>query len=296
MMIEKVSVVIPVYGQWNLLKRNIDSLLKYDHDLIEEIIVVDDCSPEANLYPFNKQFVQVIKNPENLGYTGTVNKGLKTAKSDIILLLDSDAYAVNSFIARLLEKFHEDEKIGCIGVQTVDDFGKTTGSYQFEPSTIGFIVGQQLEARLNRFLRWKNKNILPYSCSVSFRRNCLEEMNFFDAVNFKVLEADNDLSMRIHRSKWKLRFANDIVVSHQGGNSYKVNNNRVLLYHESRWKLLRKHGLITSPAIARMLLTFRIKVEIIVFRLLHLIRRSKPVYLEKMEGRKIILEKTAYLN
>ena len=31
---ERVSVVIPVYGQWHLLKRNVDALLTYDQHRI----------------------------------------------------------------------------------------------------------------------------------------------------------------------------------------------------------------------------------------------------------------------
>ena len=95
---EKVSVVIPVYGQWNLVERNINQLLRYEGENIKEIIVVDDCSRDKNPYIFDDSIVMIIRNPENLGYTATVNKGLRMATSDIILLLDSDACPIESFI------------------------------------------------------------------------------------------------------------------------------------------------------------------------------------------------------
>jgi len=237
---EKVSVVIPVYGQWNLAKRNIDALLKYDKKLIEEILVVNDCSPEENPYEFDK-IVWIINNESNLGYAGTVNNGLKQAKSKIIVLLDSDAYPVAEFIDKLIKMYAADPQIGCIGFGTIDEDGSDTGNYQLEPSVLGLIAGQLLEAKFDFLRFWRRKSKLPFSCAVSFTKNCLEDLSYFDAETFPVLEADNDISIRVHRSKWKLVFTREILICHKGGNSYKINHKRVVLFHESRWKLLKKH-------------------------------------------------------
>lgn len=288
---DKVSVVIPVYGQWDLLKRNIDSLLQFDRSRIAEIIVVNDCSPEPNPYVFDSSLVRMLNNLQNLGYAGTVNHGLRKAGSEFILLLDSDAFCFEPFIERVLSVFHTDERIGCIGFRTCDEQGKDTGSWQYEPSILGLIAGQQLEAKLDRMRFRRNANILPYSCTVSFRKACLEDLDYFDAQTFKVLEADNDLGMRIHRSSWKLLFADDIVLCHKGGNSYKINNRRVQIFHDSRWALLRKHGLIRFPRLSKKMLQVRVLCEIAVLRLLALIKNGKG-YSEKMEGRKILLKST----
>lgn len=287
---EKVSVVIPVYNQWHLVKQNIDALLKYDQNYIGEIVVVDDCSPEVNSYPFDRSIIKIIRNNSNAGYTATVNKGLKTAECELIVLLDSDAYPVKPFLQKLIKMYSCDEMIGCIGFGTVDRQGHDTGNCQYEPSVAGLILGQKLSSKLelNRFQR--NKNILPYSCAVSFRKSCLAELNFFDEQVFKVLEADNDLSMRIHRSRWKLIFAKDVVICHEGGNSYKVNYKRVLLFHESRWKLLKKHGLIAFPIITKALIKARIRVELVVLKTLVFFKSCNAGYREKLQGRKILLK------
>jgi len=285
---ESVSVVIPVYGQWHLLKRNIDALLRYDRDRITEIIVVDDCSPEMNPYPFNHEAVRIIRNTNNLGYTGTVNKGLQAATSGIIVLLDSDAWPLEPFIEKLLNLYGADNTIGCIGFGTLDDNGRDTGNYQYEPSAGELIVGQQVAARLGFLRFWRNKNKLPYSCAVSFTRACLGELNYLDS-NFPVLDADNDISMRIHRSKWKLVFTKAIMIGHSGGNSYKINYKRVLLFHESRWKLLKKHHLLLFPRLTKFLLTTRIIIECVVFKILLLWEPGNGRHIEKMHGRKLLM-------
>ena len=285
---EKVSIVIPVYGQWHLLKRNIDALLQYDRDHIAEIVVVDDCSPDPNPYTFSNKVVRIIRNTKNLGYTGTVNNGLKQAGSRIIVLLDSDAYPLGPFIDTLLSMYEADNTIGCIGFGTIDDHGRDTGNYQYEPSAGELIVGQQLAAKLGFLRFWKNKNKLPYSCAVSFTRQCIEDLNYLDG-DFPVLDADNDISMRIHRSKWKLVFTKEIMICHSGGNSYKINYKRVLLFHESRWKLLKKHHLLLFPRVTKMLLQTRIIMECLVFKILIHLQPGNDRYTEKMHGRRLLM-------
>jgi GT2 family glycosyltransferase len=285
---EKVSVVIPVYGQWHLLKRNIDALLQYDRGQIAEIVVVDDCSPDPNPYSFSHEVVRIIRNTKNLGYTGTVNNGLKQAGSRIIVLLDSDAYPLGPFIDKLLSLYKADNTIGCIGFGTLDDKGRDTGNYQYEPSAGELIVGQQLAAKLGFLRFWKNKNKLPYSCAVSFTRQCIEDLNYLDG-DFPVLDADNDISMRIHRSKWKLVFTKAIMICHSGGNSYKINYKRVLLFHESRWKLLKKHHLLLFPRVTKMLLRTRIIMECLVFKILIQLQPGNERYTEKMQGRRLLM-------
>ena len=286
---KKVSVVIPVYGQWNLAKRNIDALLHYDYEHIAEIIVVDDCSPEKNMFLFDNNLVRVISNDHNKGYAGTVNNGLSKAFSEIIILLDSDAYPIEPFIQKVIAMYTADANLGCIGFGTVDDNGNKTGSYVYEPSLTGLVLGQQLEMRLG--LR-RNSNILPFSCSVSFRKACLEEVGYFNEQVFPVLDADLDISMSIHRSRWNLAFAKEIIVSHQGGNSYTINYKRVILFYESRWKLLSKYNLIRFPYIAKVLIKLRIQIEVFLLNLLiYIYKANRDKYADTIKGRRIILQK-----
>ncbi|MDB5119067.1 MAG: hypothetical protein JWN56_285 [Sphingobacteriales bacterium] len=285
---KKVSIVIPVYGQWNLVKKNIDALIRFDRKFIDEIIVVNDCSKEVNPYKFDQELVKIIDNEKNLGYTGTVNTGLRSAENELIVLLDSDAYPVEPFLQKLISKYSNDARLGCIGFSTINNEGNNIGNYQYEPSVSGLIAGQQLEARLGFLRFWRNKNKLPYSCAVSFRKSCLAELNYFDELLFPVLDADHDLSMRIHRSRWKLIFTDDIIVGHVGGNSYKVNFQRVKIFHKSRYTLLKKHGLIWYPTLTKILIKLRIQVELLILNLLAKSNRNNN-HLEKIKGRELIL-------
>lgn len=290
----KVSIIIPVYGQWDLVKRNIDSLLRHDSTNINEVLIVDDCSPEPNPYDFNNSIVQIIKNKNNLGYSGTINKGLVRANSEIIILLDSDAYPIGPFIQILTKIYENDPTVGCVGFGTVDDEGVDTGNFQFEPSVIGFILGQLLQSKLERLQFRQNNYLLINSCAVSFRKACIKDVGYFDDITFPVLEADVDVCLKIHSSNWKLMFTKDITICHKGGNSYKVDYKRVLLYHKSRWKLLRKHNAISSPTFVKVLLKGRIMLEIFAFKILSVIKINGQIYDEKIKGRQILLKEVEF--
>ncbi|OZI08573.1 hypothetical protein BWI93_08500 [Siphonobacter sp. BAB-5385] len=287
---EKVSIVIPVYGQWNLVKRNIDALLWFDSTFIKEIILVDDCSPEPCPFAIDASTVRLMRNINNLGYAGTVNQGLRWASSEIIVLLDSDAYPTGPFVETLLSMYRQDRSIGCIGFGTVDDLGNSTGNYHYEPSAIGLIAGQLLQSKLSFLRFWKNKAKMPFSCAVSFRKACLEEMSYFNDRDFPVLESDIDLNLRIYKSAWKLYFTHEIIMVHKGGNSYKVNSKRVQMYHESRWKLLRRHGIIHAPLLNKDLLKTRINLEILLLNILTRSKTRSEKFKENLRGRKELLK------
>jgi GT2 family glycosyltransferase len=284
------SVVIPVYGQWHLAKKNIDSLLLYEKESIKEIIVVDDCSPKASPYVFEDTKITIIRNKRNLGYAGTVNAGLRHASSKYILLLDSDACLLRPITKDLSKMFTADQRLGCIGLTSVGDGGQVTGSSQPAPTLAGYIFGQALEAQLPAFLMRRTKKVLPFSCCVAFDSKCLQEMNYFDEVAFPQVESDVDLGLRIYQSSWKTRLAEDTLVFHQGGNSYKINSKRVRLYHEAKWKLLRRHQIIRFPELMKFALSARIRIEIALMATLLLIRSEETILNEKLLGRRELLK------
>ena len=104
----KVSVIIPVYNQENLIIKAIDSIPKRD-DI--EIIVIDDGSTDNTWnslmeyrsnheYYFNLIF---LYNTENKGVAYTVNKGYNYATGEYVVLLGSDDYFNSDKFEEIIE-------------------------------------------------------------------------------------------------------------------------------------------------------------------------------------------------
>ncbi len=88
----QVSVVIPCYRDAATLGRALLSLQRQTRPA-DEIIVVDDCSPEGEaIREVLKMFPQVryLRNPINLGLAGTRNEGLSLATGDVVTFMDAD--------------------------------------------------------------------------------------------------------------------------------------------------------------------------------------------------------------
>ena len=90
----KVSVIIPVYNQEELIVRCLDSIPKRD-DI--EIIVVNDGSTDKtlkSLYDYKKKYsrLKIHSYKNNQGVSVARNKGLNISKGLYVLFIDSDDY------------------------------------------------------------------------------------------------------------------------------------------------------------------------------------------------------------
>ena len=99
----KVSVIMPIYNAENFLKQSLDCLLQQTLKEIE-IICVEDGSTDGT-FKILKQYakednrIKIIRQ-KNQGAGSARNRGLKEAKGEAVIFLDSD----DLFHREMLEK------------------------------------------------------------------------------------------------------------------------------------------------------------------------------------------------
>jgi glycosyltransferase involved in cell wall biosynthesis len=99
---KKTTVVIAAYNE----EPRISNVLKAvsNHPLVDEVIVVDDCSKDETSKVAASFGVKVLCNEKNLGKTLSVKRGIEAAKNDVIVLLDADLKGItHNDLARLIE-------------------------------------------------------------------------------------------------------------------------------------------------------------------------------------------------
>lgn len=87
-----IAVIIPVYRDAHFLKSAILSVLNQTQ-CVNEIIIVNDCSPESELIESivgKFDGITYIKNSVNLGLAAARNIGVNKSRSDIVSFLDAD--------------------------------------------------------------------------------------------------------------------------------------------------------------------------------------------------------------
>jgi GT2 family glycosyltransferase len=89
-----MSIVIPVYGNWNFTKACLKDLTHLGEN--HEIIIVDNGNSDPLYYEYFEQpdwmsnNLKIIKNDSNLGFAKAVNKGFDAAAGLYVLFLNND--------------------------------------------------------------------------------------------------------------------------------------------------------------------------------------------------------------
>ena len=100
------SIVIPIYNSEKTLLNCIRSIKKQKFDKFTELILIDDASTDKSkkickFLSKQNQNIQIIYNRKNLGVSISRNKGIKKAKGDYIIFLDSDDYLIDNGLKKL---------------------------------------------------------------------------------------------------------------------------------------------------------------------------------------------------
>ena len=121
-----ISVVIPVYNEEKTIKVILEKLPKNNKI---EVIVIDDNSNDNSLKEikkakFNSQ-LKIIKHGKNRGYGGALLSGIKKAKGQIIVTMDSDGQHRPEDLSNLISPILNQEADIVIG-------SRYKGSYNYK--------------------------------------------------------------------------------------------------------------------------------------------------------------------
>ncbi|MEH2035525.1 glycosyltransferase family 2 protein [Nostoc sp.] len=130
---EKISIIIPVYGVEKYISATVQSVLDQTYKKFE-LLIVDDGSPDRSIeicQQFTDSRIQII-HQANRGLAGARNTGIRHAKGRYLAFLDGD----DLWLPEKLEKqIHHLENSPDIGVSFsrsafIDEAGQALGTYQ----------------------------------------------------------------------------------------------------------------------------------------------------------------------
>ena len=179
-----VSVIIINYNTYELTKACIESVIAHTKETHYEIILVDNASSERDPNDFKSAFpsIKLVISAENLGFAGGNNLGIKYAKGDLLLLLNSDTVLTEDSISKSANAFLSAKKIGVLGCRMTFPDGKV----QFTARKFRSISWELLD--LFRFLLW----FLPYEKRASlmlgkyFRHDKSAEADWLNGAFFMI--------------------------------------------------------------------------------------------------------------
>ncbi len=115
----RVAIIMPIYRGVKVTKACIESVLAHRNPETDQLILINDCSPEAEmagmLAPYrNVPNVILLENAQNLGFVGTVNRGMGLAVGTDVLLLNSDTVLHAGGLDELIRVAYDHPEIGTV--------------------------------------------------------------------------------------------------------------------------------------------------------------------------------------
>ncbi len=219
-----ISIIIPCYNEEENLKIYKKELFPYLDRLNTkyEIILVNDGSKDSTLKEMEKlkkknKNIKVISYSPNGGLGYAVKQGIKAAKGDLTVTLDSDLTFHPELISKLLERYKKGDVDCVIGSPSLEGYDKSVPFYRIFLSKganmmYWMILGKKITAVSPIFRLYKTKKI----------KNLKLESNKF--------EINSEILFKLLKNKCKVDEIPAALTTRKYGVS-KLNNRKEIINH-----------------------------------------------------------------
>ena len=257
----RVSIVVVNWNTQALLLRLLGQLLPPEGTPIPaEVVVVDNASTDDSVASARASYpdATILEEPSNGGFAKGVNRGISAARSEWILLLNTDAEIDWAALQQFLAEARGVPSGGVFGPRIVDEHGAVQSSAWNRHSLLRrFFDAIGLARRLDR----QPPSTVPKQvgcvsgCVFLIRRGALETTGGLDERFFMYFE-EADLCERMRRAGFGVHYLPGTSFMHAGGlsaeqaarRSFLVFRESCLLYHAA-W-----HGRLATEWVRACLL------------------------------------------
>ena len=236
------SIVIPFYNNIKHLEQCFPSV--YDlykrHTCVKELVAIDDCSSDETAWWMSQYYpdVRLLQNFKNCGFGQSTLKGIQSAQSEWVILLNSDIKIISDIIPPLKESISRHKDLFAISFYSFNEEGrKLEGRKQIVRKTGLFKV------RNNFSNEYQNDHLYTtfYACGghCLLSREKFLKLNGFSPIFEPFYWEDVDLCYRAMKRGWSVFFDPrcKVVHYHQGSISTSHPKQKIRLI-QTRNKIL----------------------------------------------------------
>lgn len=235
----KCDVIIPIYNAYDCLAPCIDAVIN-NTDLKENrIILVEDKSTDERVLPLLEKYhngknIILLKNEVNLGFVGSVNKGMQYSDTNDVLLLNSDTEVTKNWLKNIKETAYSEPKVATV---TSLSNNATLASVPkgLQVNTLPKNMSMEEYADMIDKISYNETFELPtaHGFCMYIRREALNEVGFFDQKTFeKGYGEENDFSYRCFDFGYKNLLCTKSFVLHKESQSFSTSKLELIKNHE----------------------------------------------------------------
>ncbi len=213
-----VSIIIPVYNQFDYTYECIKSIIEFTKDVDYEIIIADDVSTDetVNISKYIKG-INVIRNSENLRFLLNCNNAAKSAKGKYIHFLNNDTKVTEGWLSSLVKLIEKDNSIGMVGSKLIYPDGRLQeagGIVWKDASAWNYGHGQDPEAPEYNYVREVD---YISGASIMIKKELWTTLGGFDETFVPAYYEDTDLAFQVRKAGYKVMYQPQSVVVHFEG-------------------------------------------------------------------------------
>ena len=238
-----VSIVIPVYNQFDYTYLCLKSILDNSGDVRYEILIADDCSTDLTMQIDEiVSGLHTIHNQHNMRFLRNCNNAAKYARGKYILFLNNDTQVQENWLSPLVELIERSDDIGMVGSKLVYPNGmlQEAGGIIWKDGS-GWNYGNRSDPDLPEYNYVKEVDYIS-GAAIMIRRSLWEEIGGFDERFAPAYCEDSDLAFEVRRHGYKVLYQPLSVIIHFEGisNGTDLNAGQKAYQIENEKKLYEK--------------------------------------------------------
>lgn len=224
---KKATVIIPNYNGLSFLEPCMEAL-KNQTTKDFDVLVVDNGSTDNSVLWLKQQGIPAVFLPENIGFSGAVNTGIRAVQTPYVILLNNDTQAEPEYVENLLQAIEASPRIFSVSPKMIQMYHR---ELMDDAGDMYSVMGWAYQRGVGQEAGRYNRPCHIFSACAGaaiYRRRIFDEIGYFDELHFAYLE-DLDVGYRAKIAGYYNRYCPQAVVYHVGSgtsgskyNSFKV--------------------------------------------------------------------------
>jgi GT2 family glycosyltransferase len=209
-----VSVVVATVDDHDLTADCLSALSRQTHRTLQ-IVLVCNGTPRELVHRFRREFPDVVfaVQPDNLGFAGGYNVGLRRAQGEYVAIINNDALAAPDWIEAMLREARRGSHVGAVACTVL----RSDDPLRLDSQGVGLALdgmSRQWHRGLPKDHDDRRAPLVASGCAALFRASALREVGLFDESFFAYCE-DTDLGLRLLWAGYSTALARDAEVTHR---------------------------------------------------------------------------------
>ena len=213
-----VSIVIPVYNEFDYTYCCLKSILNNTKDVSYEVLIANDCSTDITTRIEEiVENVKLVTTEKNVRFLLNCNNAAKYAKGKYILFLNNDTQVQDNWLEPLVSLIESDEKIGTVGSKLVypDGLLQEAGGIVWKDAS-AWNYGHRCNAEDPEYNYVKEADYIS-GAGIMIRHDLWKEIGGFDERFVPAYYEDTDLAFEVRKHGYKVMYQPLSVIVHFEG-------------------------------------------------------------------------------